>query len=299
MYNLELQYVPAEQIINEVKNTMRTYFEAGLIDESHLYPVIKYCLTKMGLKIYPTKQEVLTVENYKTKLPRDFYKVVSAVGCGKFIRTDFAPEGPHVVERDVIEIPVCKSEWDYCKDSCGNLYEIVQQFPTHTVQYTDVFKLTFTKGDAPYCMDGCFFPGQQHAEVITIKNGYIHTGFDSGSIYLEYLTNLKDNHDDFLLPDQETILVWVKNELITEILRILYLNGYADVERRYLQSLQTLAVSQVNAESVYKRAEMGDFYNLRKTLYSRFKKFKTGVYGNTYLYVDEPVSIHNPYRKYK
>lgn len=88
MYNLNLKYIEAQELIRETKNELSSYFEKGALDESLLYPIIRTCLSKMGLKILPVKKIVLKLDQGKAELPCDFYKLDFALGCGFCEDTD-------------------------------------------------------------------------------------------------------------------------------------------------------------------------------------------------------------------
>lgn len=70
--NKETNFIPAQDVINEVRNELRSYFERGVVDDSLLYPVIRSCLSKMGLTVHPSSNIVIPINNYKGCLPDDF-----------------------------------------------------------------------------------------------------------------------------------------------------------------------------------------------------------------------------------
>lgn len=279
-----IQYTSVDELVREVKNELSTHFERGSLDESFIYPPIKKCLSKMGVRILPTKSDIVNIENYNGDLPCAFYKLVFAVGCHK---GEYKPEPDYLntklVEHEVSEsdfINTCKTTCDVCSDSCNNLFEIKQYFNTYSVEFTNLYPLKVTTDARPYCTDECFKSLRKGNE-ITIKNGKIYTAFETGKIYLEYLTLLEED-GELLIPDNEIIKDWIKHEIFFVLFRKLYLNGEGDMVQRLQWMQQQLAISQVNAESLYKRFTVKEFYDLRKTLYSRFHKFNTAVYGKNY-----------------
>ena len=293
---MNLKYIESQEIINEVKNEISTYFEKGMLDTSYLYPVIRTCLSKMGLKILPTKHDVLKVESYKTDLPCDFYKAVLLVGCGMEEWADIDYLNTKLIEYEVSGTNVCEQRCDYCEDDCGNLYGIRQYFNTYSVTYSELYPLTVSEDSRPYCNDSCFEYRGRGNEV-TIKNGKIYTNFETGHIYLEYLTNLEADSGDLMIPDVQVIKDWIKMEMMFVCFRKLYLNGEADVQQRLGWVTQQLAIHQTNATSLYKSWTVKEFYDLRKTLYSRFHKYNTSVYGKYYHYPVSAKSIEERRRQ--
>lgn len=276
-----ITYIEAQELVKEVKNELSPWFEKGALDESYLYPAIRSCLGKMGLRILPVKKDVVKVDNYQAELPCDFYKLATAIGCGMEQWKDFDYLTTNLEEHIVTELQTCKTACDYCSDDCGNLYGIKQYFNSYAVEFTDLFPLSVSNDARPYCISDCFkFQGAK--DEITIKNGKIYTNFKVGSIYLEYLTNVEADSGDLLIPDNETIKDWIKDEMFFVCFRKLYRNQDGDVERRYQDAKQQVAISQVNAMNIYRHWTVRDYFDLRKLLYSRFHKYNTAVYGKNY-----------------
>ena len=297
MYNLNLKYIEAQELIRETKNELSSYFEKGALDESLLYPIIRTCLSKMGLKILPVKKVVLKLDQGKAELPCDFYKLDFALGCGFCEDTLVDFNVPQFLEYEVSGINICETECDYCTDDCGNLYGIRQYYNSWSTNYTELFPLTVGKDASPFCTQGCFevlnkrFPNE-----ITIKNGQIYANFLEGHIYMEYLTNLESDNGDLLIPDQQTIKDWIKHEMLFVCFRKLYMNNDADVVQRLNWVQSQLAIYQVNAQSLYKRWEVSEYYDMRKVFRTRFKKYDTVVYGKYYDHLDN-FGYHRDYRR--
>lgn len=294
-----MNYIPASEIIRETKNDLSSYFERGLLDQSYLYPVIRTCLSKMGLKILPVRAEVIRIENFKGELPCSFYKLVLAVGCGAGIYTS-EPDylNTKLIEHEVCEsdlINTCTTVCDVCSDSCENLFTIKQYFNTYSVEFKEFYPLCISNDARPYCTNECF-QYQRRGNEITIKNGHLYTGFESGDVYLEYLT-LTEENGELMIPDIQVIKDWIKMEMMFVCFRKLYLNGESDVQQRLGWVTQQLAIHQTNATSLYKSWTVKEFYDLRKTLYSRFHKYNTSVYGKYYHYPVSAKSIEERRRQ--
>lgn len=280
---MDIRYIDAQEVIKEVKNELSSWFEKGALDESYLYPVIRACLGKMGLRILPVKQEIVKVEDFQADLPCDFYKLATAIGCGMEEWYDVDYSNSSFVEYQVSGLQTCECVYDYCQDNCGNMYGIQQYFNSYSVQFTDLFPLAVSNDARPFCIGECFkFHGAK--DEITIKNGKIYTNFKTGSIYLEYLTNLESDSGDLMIPDNETIKTWIKSELRFAAFQKLYLNIEGDVQQRLQWLQQQVAINQVNAMNIYRHWTVRDYFDLRKLLYSRFHKYNSVVYGKGYSY---------------
>lgn len=278
--NIQFQYIDASQVINELKNELGSYFNQGSLDESYLYPRIKWCLGKMGLKIYPSKSDILVIDNYCVRLPRDFYKLQTALGCFKVTSSVIDTTQSKYEEVRIEELPNCACNYTFCQDECG-AFQIQQKFDTFTNVYTTTQILSVSEDARPYCTNECFSWAKQGQDQITIKNGKIHTSFQTGQVYIEYLSNLETEEGDLMIPDSETIKDWIKNELRVVCFRILYDNG-GDFIQRLQNAQKDLTSSQLAAKNIYTRSEFSEFYDLRKVFTSRFHKFNSGVYGKNY-----------------
>ena len=57
----ETNFIPAQELLDEVRNMLRKYVEMGLLDDSIFYPKLRHCLAKCGAKIYPVGDTVIPV----------------------------------------------------------------------------------------------------------------------------------------------------------------------------------------------------------------------------------------------
>lgn len=255
-----MNFISSEILVNNVKNRLSTYFSQGTVDESHLYKAIKSCLDRIGFKAHQLKVVTLAIHDKQCDLPCDFFKVESIMGFDQIEYYDIDPREKglmKIVENEVISIPVCKTKFDYCQDSCGNLIEIIQEFNLEKIKYSSLF---------PVGLDS------RLGDSITIQNGKIYANF-SGNIILTYLSDNWDG-EEFLVPDYTQITDWIETAMEVECLEFLYLNQVSDAIQR-LQYLQNkLTEKQAIARSFYKMNEVKDFYNLRAVLNNRYSGYK-------------------------
>lgn len=278
--NIQYRYISAQEVINELKNEMHSFFKEGSLDESYLYPRIRYCLGKMGLKIYPSRQEILTIDNYLSKLPENFYKLQIALGCFVVTTSNTDSMQSTFEEVRVETLPDCSCTYNFCYDDCG-MFQIKQINDVFTNVYSTTKVLVPSEDARPYCTDECFSWPKNYDNQITIKNGKLYTGFETGQVYIEYLANLETDDGDLMVPENSTIIEWIKDEMRVICFRVLYDNG-GDFLQRLQNARNELTVSKLAAESLYRREEFSEWYNLRKLLKSRYHKFNTAVYGKNY-----------------
>ncbi len=281
--NPTYKYIESAVIINEVKNLLSSYFDQGTLDESILYPKIKWCLDKMGLKVHPLKSAMVQIVNKQGRLPLDFYKLSYAVGCGSYEQWEdmdgIDQFTPKITEKRIYEIPACRSSFDYCTNECGETYEIIQSFEQLKYRYWDFFNIRVRNEEV--CTNDCI--NKQYSSEyneIDIRNGIIFTNF-SGSIHLDYIATMENNEGDLLIPDYSQITEWIKLVLIVECFRKLFYNGENTVQQRLQVSMQELTVKQLDALNFWKANEVQDFYDLRRVLKARYSKHKTAIRGDS------------------
>jgi hypothetical protein len=258
-----MNFISSEVLVNNVKNRLSTYFAQGTVDESHLYKAIKSCLDRIGFKAHQLKVVTLNIQDKQCDLPCDFFKVESIMGYEQVEYYDLNEREQGIMrisEREVVSIPVCKTKFDYCQDTCGNLIEIIQEFNLEKIKYTSLF---------PVHLDS------KVGDSVTIQNGKIYANF-SGNIILTYLSDNWDG-EEFLVPDYTQITDWIETAMEVECLEFLYLNQVSDAIQR-LQYLQNkLTEKQAIARSFYKMNEVKDFYNLRTLLNKRYSAYKNFI----------------------
>lgn len=277
--NKEVNYIPAQEFLAEVRNFLSKYMEKGLLDDSIFYPKIRHCLAKCGAKIYPVGSTVVPVKDYKAELPDDFHKLVAAVGCFDYT-TSYTNENPQlhdVPESEICNFLITKPSYT-CLDECGENFYVVQKFETYSVSYTDYTALKVSKNSWPKCSKNCFNKYALCENQIEITD-HITTNFQTGWIFIEYLQNLESQDKDLLIPDYQQIREWIKAALITEGLYYLLIQGET-VERILAKAEQKETGLEANARSFVKQNEMSELYSTRKLFFKRYNsKFSQIIYG--------------------
>ena len=263
----QYKYIKSDVIVNEVKNLLSSYFDQGTLDESILYPKIRWCLDKMGMKVHPYKTAMIGISNKQGKLPLDFYKLNYAIGCGESeVWEDMNGLDqfvPRITEKRIYDVPACKSKFDYCTNECGETYEILQSFEQVKYRYWNFFEVKVSSSKES-CSDNCPNINYGCQNDIAIRNGHVYTNFN-GNVYIDYLGTMEDIDGDLLL---------------VECLLKLFYNGENNVAQRLQLAEQILTAKQADFESFRRMNEVSDFYDLSRILISRYSKYKTAVKGN-------------------
>lgn len=275
-----ISYISAQDFLNEVKNKLKVQYQKADIDDSLMYPVIRHCLSKMGAKVYPVATDTVYVSNYIGELPKDFYKLVLALGCYSYTvkQTNDSPQLYDVTESQIEDFLVTKPSKTWV-DDCGDNFYIIQRYETFDITYHETYPLSVSKSSIPSCVNNCFNKNVLSPHQIEIKNGKIYAGFTTGVVYVEYLKKL-ETEEDLIIPDYPQITEWIKDACIVEGLESIYLSGNGDVVQRLQYMQQELSKSEANARTFIKAFEFSDLYELRKIFYKRYNKFNNMVYGD-------------------
>lgn len=267
-----MKYINSNIIKAEVKEKLKIFFEANKVDDSLFYPVFNLCMSKFRHEVYPTKALVLEVRNKEAVLPSDFKSLACALACysGETIELS----DPFTI--NTYDAPTCtnnlsNSTCNVCTDDVGSMLNIYQKFSTHTVNWTNFDLLCPTKSTMPVCAEGCFNFKSKSENEIDIRNGKMYTSFKEGLVYIEYLADLESN-SNFEFPYNATIIEWIKAECIHEIFQTLYYNGETDIERRYRDSKNDVAIKYTNAFRIINTTEYQESYKLANLLINRYNK---------------------------
>jgi hypothetical protein len=274
LYQPKIKYISGEIIANNVMNSLKTYFEKGLVDESHIYKPMRSCLNRIGLKVFPIRYATIPIIDKIGELPCDYMDVLSAIGVAECKVLDYNPDQFKVVETPTthytLSTPVCsRVPSTPCQDECGNLYELVQEFDIYKLTLNQLFNVTVKTQDNSGSVNVL---QQSSQEEIVIKDNKIFANFD-GYVYLEYLADLIEK-TDIKVPDYSQITDWIEMEIMVECLRSIYLNGEADVLQRLQYVEGVVRLKESIARNFFKAFEYHDLYNLSEILKRRFEKYK-------------------------
>lgn len=277
----EMNYITSDIVIAEVKNFLDLYWSAKKLDDSILFSTIRECLAKLKFKTHPLKMDILEVNNYKVDLPDDFQSLCVALACHveQCIEKPYNP-AIRTEERHVCELNLCETKCDVCHDDCGNMFKIVQVFDDYytTKEWTKFEVLNISKGSKPKCTKDCFNFRSKTGNEIEIKNNKVYTTFPEGLIYIEYIA-LLERDGLYLIPDNERIIKWIKDELIRTCIQYLYLNGEPDLQGRLQYVEKNAAISFRNAKTIYRRFEVDEYYNMTNKLRRRYNSHRNWLWN--------------------
>jgi hypothetical protein len=262
-----MEYIKAQEVIDNVTHQLYSYFESNEIDESILYSEIQKCLGEFKLEHYPIHSTSLQVQDYQCLLPNDYHKLFSIWLCEDVTVTHSDQlQGIVTAEQLVKEIPKCKSIGDYyCNGE--NLYTIYQFFDTYSLTYNKSIPLVISS-DSKKCNQSINTKGNKYD--VHVDNNMIKTAFKKGTLYLEYYTTMTEDGEQ-IIPDNQKIIDWVQKHLIHFCFKRMFYNGTTNVSNQMQVAANELHIAKENARFLFKGNEFTDFIKLKNKLVGNFK----------------------------
>lgn len=184
-----------EQLFSEIKNTLKSYDEAGLIDEITLRNWLKKEIKTFGNDVMVLSDDLIKVEGGKAKLPDDFWTLKEA---WKYTPTHYrVVKGSEENARkdSYFRNKVDKNCLTCCEDNCSskstfkeevtfknNIVDIYYNYP-QLLRIREGFRRNAISKD---CINLPNKVTKREKNTINILGDTIQTEFNSGSIYLIY-----------------------------------------------------------------------------------------------------------------
>ena len=277
--NTELQYRTFNELLNEVSTDFVIYSNEGMIEPAQLIKVAQRVNYDLGLRIHGTKEKVLDIDKRKVKLPDDFYVLNYAYLCGKYTVTYPSMSGRHT--ENVILDPsnctivngvntcntcggtdtTCICERTYsveCKTGEKVYVQVIEKRKHEVKTYETFEKLSIaTSSGRVDALNDTERTGY-------VKNGYIYTNIDEGSVFISYQGSLEDHDGNLLVLDHPMINEYYEYAMKQRILENLYING-EDVTQRMQLIEQRLRGARNNALSIVNTPDFAEMYKLWQT----------------------------------
>lgn len=290
--NTELKYRTFNELLSEVGADLIMYNNENLIEPSQLIKVAQRVNYDLGLRINGTKNVILDVENYKVKLPDDFYVINYAYLCINWETCYPAMSGRHT--ENVIVNPEnpctkccqtdCNCEFTYVQE-CQNgekiFVQVVEKRTTEVRVYRSFRKVEIATSTDKWSalntlapLQGIYEdPWRESGFRIYIRNGFLYTNFEKGKLYMSYQGALEDNEGNLLVLDHPMINEYYEYAIKQRVLENLYMNG-EDVTQRMQLIEQRLRAARNNALTIVNTPNFSEMYQLwktnRKAMYSKY-----------------------------
>lgn len=271
-----MNVIHTSQIFDEVRDQLYSWDALNRVDDSLFYPIIRRILSKLGPEYMEEHSIMLEISGGRAPLPKDFAYLTAVYMCWhNTLQTTDPRLG--LITQEVYDIPE-QNTFDVHTDDCGRPYRIVQKLPVTTYEWNTFEVLSVVK-TVP-CSDYCINRRSTSNKKIEIKNGYIYTNFDEGTVYFNYLRPIEDE-SGYYLPNHPVIIEWIKAELIYETLKVLGLNNVPDMNGAIQLAMITLREKKAEFDVLRKRSSVQEFYNVGNKLIKRYNAMYNGTLRDT------------------
>lgn len=198
-----LKYRTFDQLLSDVIVDLPTIYQEGLMEPAQLIKIAQRVTYDLGLRIHQQKTAMLEVERQKARLPNDFYVLNFAMLCQHYHVEEPVITGTQTEEVLLCPLPEnidpCDCNPKPCLTQCGQHMVLKQTFKTQVRTY-DAFapiRLETAKEVGSNC------PNLHHhcPNEAQIRNGWLYTNFDCGTVFISYMGAMEDEEGNLLVPD--------------------------------------------------------------------------------------------------
>lgn len=271
----EPKYRTFDELLAAVQGDWKSYDQEGFIDPQDMIKVAQYVNKDLSIKINATKTDILDISNGKVRLPNDLYMLNFALVCSSRIVCEPVVQGIQT-EDIMLDSTVCdpaKNRYGRIikLNECGQEYEVVHYTSYFTHRYKSIEKLHLKAGKQ--ISDIC--PNRQFhcAKSGYVSNGWLHTNFDSGKLYIEYTSTMEDEDGNLLVLDHDMINKYYEYALKTQILENMLAQG-EEVGQLHQLFDEKRRKARIEAKSIagqYEFDELAQMWELnRKAMYQKY-----------------------------
>jgi hypothetical protein len=239
-----MKLVSTDTVFADVKQMLKTYNAAGLINDSDLFRWTVQIINRLGISQLVEKEIVLDIENYKVQLPEDFnmlwvaHKCKPCCGEEAYTSKIYRLGGEQRLHlKDWVNI--------HCYDQCDTCRNDEEYFVTRVVEledkqlvqdkFCDRTLLSFNKRvSKDKCHTKCPNLYTDCKDQFNLDDKYMYFNFCEGCVHIQYYANPFDEEGYPLILDNTYMSQAVEDYLIYKTLQMIYLNNNLDVERRMM-----------------------------------------------------------------
>lgn len=237
-YYYKYKFISPEPTYALVKEELKSYFDTGAVDDT-LFPLYtEKCLKKLGRGGYKINEAILSVDDYKSRLPEDFVAVREAWLCTDF---DSSYRLPGAVYEQITNTSTRIDSADVFCDPCAECASpaIIKAIykTTREVAFTVKKNFLLQPGNISVrdnCSVDCANIGVQAPESFDIRDNKFVVTFCSGHVYLIYYSEERTDKGYQLIPEnvriQEYIESFLKYKIFEQLCNMVTDETYKQIE---------------------------------------------------------------------
>lgn len=225
-----MKFITAQDVFNSIADDLRVYDDEGLIDYSTLIKVLKTCNSELSIKINPESKALVTITDYKGKLPDNFVALDLALLCSRKVIDNTKPSG---FQLEHVTTSKCENKCSVCLEECDVDYKVVQRCDKEYLVYDELDIVNVVTTNYKYINKGCVNIHSKSGNEIKLQGDYIHSNFRDGTVYLEYTSSMEDDEGNLLVLDDDIVRPYYEWACKEHIFDMLTANNDDDTFRKW------------------------------------------------------------------
>lgn len=205
----DIRYISSESLVAEVKQELKSYFEAGAVSEVLIPTFIDQALRKFRVMALRPEEAVIRFENFKSELPHDFHLLDYALSYTTDVYWDTAVNSMVGSWYKNIENTGCGNETSI------EMYESISiPMPGFRINMKNPKWIRVYFESTSLCVEGCENLKVSSSDVIKInQHKKASATFEEGCVYLRYFSRPMDDNHHPMIPEILEVEEYVKSYL--------------------------------------------------------------------------------------
>lgn len=224
-YYYKYNFVSPEPVYSTIKEEFKSYFDTGVVDDLLFPTYLDKSLQKLGRTSYVIVEETLTVEDFQTRLPDNFYAVREAWMCTELHQLPYQSANSFYSQASsetTIQVSPIISNGTSCTNSqcttgCNECMPLLIQavYKTNNQVARSIRKEYLLKpgniSAKQHCeVSYCSSPGSSGTDSFDIRDNKFVTNFRNGIVHLIFYATEYDNCGNQMIPDNYRIREYVE-----------------------------------------------------------------------------------------
>lgn len=281
-YYYRYSFVSPEPVYSIVKEELKSYFDTGAVDDLMFPTYLNKCLNKLGKTGYYITEELLTIEDYQSRLPDNFFAVREAWLCTDIKSLPYQTASSfysQAASETTIQVspvtsggaPCTNLECvDGCPTCMPELIQAVYKTNNETmVSYTKKYLLKPGNISVKkHCDLNCANFGSSSVDSFDIRDNKFITNFKEGNVYLIFYATEYDEVGNQMIPDNYRIKEYVEAFIKFKVFETL------------TNQVNDETFNQLNQKMLYYKAQSDEAYILadieikKQDAYAKVRRIK-------------------------
>jgi hypothetical protein len=204
-----IQYITSEPLIAEVKQELKSYFEAGAISEVLIPSFIDQALRKLKVLALRPEEAVIRFENYKSELPYDFYLLDYAIMYSSEVFWNNGVTSMVGSWYKNVDAEPCSSEKSL------EIYETLSiPTPGFRISMKEPKWIRVYVDSTSLCVENCQNLKVSSPDIIKInQHKKASASFQEGCVYVRYFSRPVDDYQIPMIPEVLEVEEYIKSYL--------------------------------------------------------------------------------------